>query len=144
MGTREITYGIDRQGNPALLSHKESIAQQLINAIFLAEGQIPNLPIGLNVEKYLYSQSSSVNSSDIELCLRKACGDEFMSNNIGSIDCGVVSLEGVPYFWLSAHLLIDDGGDDTLALVLRHQNDTVTFNYEFLSEGIKKAYNIDS
>ena len=143
MGEREITYGIDKQGKPALLSKKESIAQQIINALFLAEGQIPNLPIGVDVEKYLYSQPSDVQVADIKIALSNACGSQFMTENVESIECGVISIKSVPYFWLSVHLKVDKEEEDTLALVLTRQNDTVTFNYKFLSEGIKKAYNME-
>lgn len=142
MGDREITYSIDKQGKPAFLSKKESIAQQLINALFLGQGQIPNLPIGVNVEQYLYARQSEVQADDIKLNIKKACGDQFVTDNINTIDCGIVNVEGKPYFWLSAHLKVDNEEDDTLALVLTNQNDTVTFNYQFLSDGIKKAYDM--
>lgn len=143
MGNREITYSIDKQGKPALLSQKESIAQQLINALFLIEGNVPNIPIGVDIDKYLYSKPSEVLSLDIEYKLKMTCGEEFMSDNISSVDCGVVDIEGTPYFWLSVHLLTEgDDEDNTLALVLTKQNDTVTFNYQFLNDGIKKAYGI--
>lgn len=142
MGTREITAGTDRQGKPALLSTKESIAQQIINAIFLVPGNIPNLPIGLNIEDYLYKSSSNIQPNEIMTKLKTACGEEFINSNVGSLECGVVNINNIPMFWLSAHLLVDDDENDTMALVLTKQNDTVKFNYEFLSESVKKAYGV--
>lgn len=142
MGVREITYAVDRQGKPALLSEKESIAQQLINAIFLIPGNIPNLPIGLNVMNYLFKTSSEIQPAEILSVLRDTCGDDFVSTNIASLECGVVDIENEPGFWLSARLNVEDE-DNTLALIARGKNDTVHFNYGFLSEGIKKAYAIN-
>lgn len=139
-GDREITYGIDRRGNPALLSKKESVAQQLINAIFMAPGNIPNLPIGLKVEDYLYGNATSIQSSQIFSILKQACGEEFMMNNIDSLDCYLVNLGGDPSFLLDAHIITGDEEGETMALVLTRQNDTVKFNYSFLSEGVKKAF----
>lgn len=140
MGDREVTYGIDRRGNPALLSEKESKAQQLINAVFMAPGNIPNIPIGLKVEDYLFEGSSGIQSSQAFATLKKACGEEFMMNNVQSLDCYLVNLEGNPSFLLSAHLKTDGDKGDTMGLVLTRQNNTVKFNYSFLSEGVKKAF----
>ena len=140
MGEQEITYGMDRRGKPALLSKKESKAQQLINAIFMAPGNIPNLPIGLKVEDYLYGDANSIQSSQAFNALKKACGEEFMVNNVKSLDCYVVDIAGNPSFLLSAHITVDDEEDDTMALVLTRQDETVKFNYSFLSEGVKKAF----
>lgn len=142
MGEREITYGIDRRGNPAMLSNKESIAQRIINAIFMAPGNLPNIPVGLKVEDYLYEHSSSIQSADVFATLKKACGDDFMRDYVKSVECYVVPIQGNPSFLLSVDLTVD-GDDDTMSLVLTKQNDTVKFNYTFLSEGVKKAYGMN-
>lgn len=142
MGVREITYGIDRQGNPALLSEKESIAQQFINAVFLIPGNIPNLPIGLDVMDYLFKTSSSIQKTEILGRLKQACGDNFINDNISSLECGVVNANNEPTFWLCAHLNVPDE-EKILALVVRGRDDNVHFNYGFLSEGIKKAYGMN-
>ena len=71
MGDREVTYTVDRQGKPALLSQKESVAQQLINGVFLVPGNIPNLPIGVDIESYLYT--SKIDTDDVSDKLRKTC-----------------------------------------------------------------------
>lgn len=139
-GELEVTYGMDRRGNPALLSHKESVAQQLINAIFMAPGNIPNLPIGLKVEDYLYEDVVGIQSSQVFSTLKKACGEEFMMNNIKSLDCYTVNLDGSPSFLLSAHIGAKKDEDDTMALVLTRQNETIKFNYSFLSEGVQKVF----
>lgn len=140
MGELEITYGMDRRGKPALLSQKESIAQELINAVFMAPGNIPNLPIGLNVEDYLYEDSSGIQSTQVFSILKKACGEDFMMRNVKSLDCYLVSLGGDPSFLLDARIAADKDTDDTMALVLTRQSDTIKFNYSFLSEGVKKVF----
>lgn len=140
MGVQEVTYGIDRRGQPALLSKKESVAQQLINAVFMAPGNLPNLPIGLNVEDYLYRDASGIQSSQVFATLKKACGEEFMMNNVKSLDCYLVDIKGDPSFVLDSTISVDGEEQDTMALVLTRQSDTVKFNYAFLSEGVKKAF----
>lgn len=142
MGDREVTFAIDRQGKPALLTKKESIAQQIINAIFLAPGNVPNLPIGLNVQDYLFKQASDIRSNEILQILRDACGSTFIDTNVASFDCSVVTMGGIPTFVMIIHLNIDDDEENVMGLVLRKQDDIVKFNYQFLSEGIKKAYGV--
>lgn len=137
MGDREVTYTIDRQGKPALLSQKESRAQQLINGVFLAPGNIPNLPIGVDIESYLYT--SNMDADDVSSKLRKTCGKNFMSSNVNDVSCGIADYDGNPTFFLTASIGVDRD-EDTLGLVITGRNDTVHFNYKFMSEGIKKAY----
>lgn len=139
-GEREITCTIDKQGNPALLSKKESIAQQFINGVFMAPGNIPNLPIGLNIEDFLYRDS--IEPEDIIATLRRTCGPHFIAKNIGEIRCGIVDYNGYPMFWLDASILIDKEEKDSLGLVLLKQDNTVKFNYQFMSDSVKKAYGV--
>lgn len=141
MGDREITYGVDRQGKPALLADKESKAQQLINAIFMVPGNLPNLPIGLNIMDYLFREAAEIDSREITDVLTTALGTTFMSKNIKSLEAQVVNIRSNPTLLLLAHLNVDvDDEQNLLGLVVTGQNDTVRFNYEFLSEGIQKAY----
>lgn len=137
MGDREVTYTVDRQGKPALLSQKESVAQQLINGVFLVPGNIPNLPIGVDIESYLYT--SKIDTDDVSDKLRKTCGRNFMSSNVNNVACGITDYDGNPTFVLTTSVGVDKD-KDTLGLVITGRNDTVHFNYKFMSEGIKKAY----
>lgn len=144
MGTREITYGVDRQGKPALLTEKESIAQQFINGVFMVPGNLPNLPIGLNVVDYLFKEQSEVDEKEVSSILTKALGTAFMTKNIASLECLIVNVESNPTFLLLAHLKVDKEDDNkVLGLVITGQDDTVRFNYQFLSEGLRKAYGME-
>ena len=138
MGDREITYTVDRQGKPALLSSKESKAQQIINGLFMVPGNIPNIPIGVDIEKYLYT--SGPDSSDVVDGLEKACGSDFMSSNMGNIQCGVVNFEGNPTFFVNAELRGDDNEKDSLGLIVTKTDNAVRFNHKFASDSISKAY----
>lgn len=138
MGDREITYTVDRQGKPAMLSVKESLAQQVLNGLFMIPGNIPNIPIGVNIEKYLYT--SGPDSDNISDELEKACGSNFMSSNIGNIECGVVNYEGNPLFFVNAGIRVNDEEKDSLGLVVTKVNNSVRFNHKFASDSINKAY----
>lgn len=138
MGDREITYTVDRQGKPAMLSKKESIAQQIINGIFMVPGNLPNLPIGVDIESYLYSAGAE--SEDVTAKLERTCGTQFMSRNVGNINCSVINYDGCPTICLEAVINVDTDTKDSLGLVVTNQDNAVRFNHKFMSDGIKKAY----
>lgn len=141
-GNREVTYTVDRHGKPALLNEKESMAQEVINGIFMVPGNIPNIPVGVDIERYLYE--SSIDPEDISGKLEKTCGSSFMSNNVTHVDCGISTYEGMAAFWLQVHMGVDKNRDaaDALGLVITKQDDAVRFNHQFMSDGIKKAYGV--
>ena len=61
----ELTFGIDNFGKQNMLSKSESVAQVLINLLFMRPGQMPSLPhLGINIKQYLYKFEEDIDVTE--------------------------------------------------------------------------------
>ena len=87
---KDVSFKFNKYGEPELLSLKDSVAQQIVNALFMVPGNLPSLPhIGVNIRQYLYKNEAEISSSDIEQKLKDACGVMMSSVVIKSVDVSV-------------------------------------------------------
>ena len=133
-GEKDVTFLFDKYGDPELLELKESIAQQIINALFMVPGNLPSLPhIGVNIKQYLYRTDTSYVSAEIEQKLKDACGVVICGVVINSVDFSVqTTSNGQAVFLIMVRIAFPNTKDDTiLGVSVVQTKDIVKFNFAY-------------
>lgn len=64
---KEIGLDIDDFDQQKILSKKDSIAQIVLNVLFMKPGHLPNLPhIGIDINQYLYKRDGDFDPSELK------------------------------------------------------------------------------
>lgn len=70
----DVTFEVDEFNRPKLLNSSETIKNVIMFLLYSKPGQIPSLPsIGMNIEKYLYEDFNSLDTTEIERNLSDQC-----------------------------------------------------------------------
>ncbi len=135
---REVDFGNDNFGKPKVLSQQESVAQVLINLLFLKPGQMPSLPhIGINIKKYLYQFDEKINTEAIKRQIINQCNTLYPYIDTSGLIVTVVKAMNDPVFVIVLPFSIADDGRDLVIVIKRDVSlGTITFNYEFQGKEI--------
>lgn len=136
-GEKDVTFDVDKYGNPHLLTFKESIAQQIINALFMVPGNLPSLPhVGVNIRQYFYKTDTEFVSSEIEQKLKEACGLIISGVVINSVDFSVQTTStGQAIFLLMIRILFPNSKNESvLGISLKDEKKLVKFNFAYSSD----------
>ena len=137
MNNREINFTTDKYNNPVYLSKRDSIAQVIINGLFLKKGNIISHPDrGVDIERYLYKPSDSIDELKILSELKNACGEDLIGNELDSLTFQVVKFKGKEVALILIKLKIDNT-DDIMAISLqREKNNLVRYQYNFINDDV--------
>lgn len=131
----EVTFGTDKYGDPELLDYKTSIAQQIVNALFLVPGNLPSLPkAGVNIKKYMYMSQEELEASApiIKSDLKYTCGAVMSDVVIGGIDFSVqTSSKGEAVFLLIVTVTFPKEETSVLGISIVDSKDRVRFNFDY-------------
>ena len=130
---REATFRFNKYGNPELLPLKESVAQAIINALFMVPGNLPSMPhIGVNIRQYLYRSDVDYVSSDIEASLKAACGTIIHGVVINSVDFSIQKTsDGQAVFLIMIRIVFPQNTESILGVSVVQSNDIVKFNFAY-------------
>lgn len=136
---QEITFRINKYKQTALLNDKESLVQLIMNALLMVPGNLPSQPKkGVDIFQYLYKRVDTDIMSDKVLVDLKYTVGEDVGSFISNLTVDIVDMGGDgPTFLIIIHLLTTSGDDEALALAVQKVNETVKFNYSFLTDAIK-------
>lgn len=136
---QEITFRINKYKQTALLNDKESLVQLIMNALLMVPGNLPSQPKkGVDIFQYLYQRVDTDIMSDKVLVDLKYTVGEDVGSFISNLTVDIVDMGGDgPTFLIIIHLLTTSGDDEALALAVQKVNETVKFNYSFLTDAIK-------
>lgn len=136
MQGREITFDFDKYKRPVLLNTKETIANTIINALFMVPGNSPVNPLnGVNIMQYMYKTYDSINTDEILTALRQTCGDTFATLYIDGVSINSARTPDGDLLIIAINLKMPDTREvDALAIVLKKVDDRVHFNYGFMSD----------
>ena len=119
MNNREINFATDKYNNPVYLSKRDSVAQVIINGLFLKKGNIISHPDrGVDIESYLYKPSDSIDELKILSELKNTCGENLIGNELDSLTFQVVNFKGKEVALIIIKLKIDNT-DDVMAITLQ-------------------------
>lgn len=137
MNGYEIDFKTDKYNKPSYLSKKDSIAQIILNALFMKKGNLPSQPKkGVDIEKYLYKPSDTVDELQLLTDLKYTCGDSLLGGSISSLTFQMVMLDGVEYALLILKLNVDNE-DDLLAISLQKtKKNAIRYQYNFINEDV--------
>ena len=134
---QEITYGINKYKQTALLNDKDSLVQIILNALLMVPGNLPSQPKkGVDIFQYLYKSIDSDAMSDKVLTdLQYTVGDD-IDASIDNLTVDVIDMGEGPMFLLIVHLTADSG-EENIALAIQKVNEKVKFNYSFLTDAVR-------
>lgn len=105
MGAKDVGYGFDDFGKPKVLPIGDSIANTLINLLFLKPGQIPSQPyLGIDITQYLYGFADDmVDASIIKTAITQQAPYLLEYIDVASIQLKIITDEnnqGIMYIFV--------------------------------------------
>lgn len=130
---KDITFHLDKYGNPEMLDVKTSVAQQIINVLFMVPGNLPSLPlVGVNIKKYLYRYDTDYASSEIETKIKEDCGAVISGAVISSVDFSVrTTSKNESVFLILIRVIFPNNEERLLGVTVKESNDIVKFNFDY-------------
>ena len=134
-GQKDVTFGFDKYLNPKLLDRKATIANTIINALFMVPGNIPSMPTkGANIRQYFYKEESYLSSDKIRTDLEDCCGKSICGATLGNIDFSTQQTsEGDIIFVLIIAVKFSVNEQELLGIVMKQTKDSyVKFNFDYV------------
>lgn len=135
---REIDFTTDKYHKPVYLSKRDSVAQVVINGLFMKKGNLPSHPErGVDIEQYIGKPAESIDELAILSDLRNTCGEDIVGNELLGLTFSTVTLEdGIETTLILVKLSIDNT-EDLLAIFLQRRMDsTVRYDYHFINDDV--------
>jgi hypothetical protein len=127
---KEVVFGLDNFQQPKMLSDKETIAQNILNLLFMRPGNLPSLPhIGINIKQYLYKLDSGIDPEEIKDKIYNQCSAVIPYIVLGDIRLFIAEQNGTSMLLL----VIPIEGSDAIIYGFQKESSTggVLFNYDF-------------
>lgn len=136
---QEITFQFNKYQKTTLLSDKESLVQIILNALLMVPGNLPSQPLkGVDIFQYLYHPMESDEMSDKVMADLQYTIGEDLGSSIGNLTVDSMDTEDGTLFLLIIHLISDsEENEEALALAIQKVDQSVHFNYSFLTDAIK-------
>ena len=134
---QDITGGINMYKEGELNDLRNSVADAIINALFLVPGNLPSLPeVGANIEQYFYTEITDSSAAKLESDINAAC--KYLPG--GARIMGVVfdmaqTEDGQVVFVLA--IRISFGEEEELlgiSLLKESGREIIRFNFEYVNQ----------
>lgn len=137
MSGRETNFTTDKYNNPVYLSKRDSIAQDIGNALFMKEGNNISHPDRfVDVEQYLNKPADTVDELKILTDLQKTVGED-VGNCVKSLTFNNIKMESGEDVALLLIKLMVDNTEDLLAITLQREKDNIVrYQYNFINEDV--------
>ena len=117
MSGKEISLSLDGFGRQKVLNEKDTVAQQILNLLFMKPGHLPNMPhLGIDINQYLYSQEGELNTSDLQAKIVGQCTELMPYLINGDVTVTFTENEGIQILLIGIPVTID--GDELLIVGL--------------------------
>lgn len=137
MSGRETNFTTDKYNNPVYLSKRDSIAQDIGNALFMKEGNNISHPDRfVDIEQYLNKPADTVDELKILTDLQKTVGED-VGNCVKSLTFNNIKMESGEDVALLLIKLMVDNTEDLLAITLQREKDNIVrYQYNFINEDV--------
>lgn len=137
MSGRETNFTTDKYNNPVYLSKRDSIAQNIGNALFMKEGNNISHPDRfVDIEQYLNKPADTVDELKILTDLQKTVGED-VGNCVKSLTFNNIKMESGEDVALLLIKLMVDNTEDLLAITLQREKDNIVrYQYNFINEDV--------
>ena len=117
MSGKEISLSLDGFGRQKVLDEKDTVAQQILNLLFMKPGHLPNMPhLGIDINQYLYSQEGELNTADLQAKIVGQCTELMPYLINGDVTVTFTENEGIQILLIGIPVTID--GDELLIVGL--------------------------
>lgn len=83
---REALFAVDAFQKPKSLSLRDTVAQMIINVLFMRPGNLPGLPhIGIDIEQYMYRLDGDFDPEEIKQKIYSQCSELMSFISIGEV-----------------------------------------------------------
>lgn len=137
MSGRETNFTTDKYNNPVYLSKRDSIAQNIGNALFMKKGNNISHPDRfVDIEQYLNKPADTVDELKILTDLQKTVGEN-VGNCVKSLTFNNIKMESGEDVALLLIKLMVDNTEDLLAITLQREKDNIVrYQYNFINEDV--------
>ena len=130
---RELDFGLDHFGNQKMLTLDDSIAQMVINILFLRPGQLPGLPhIGVDIAKYLYKFDDDLEINDLLAEIRVQCSPLMQYIDVNGMVMTVIQYNEQPLLVLNIPLRTGTNNTD-ITIGFKKNEDKITADYALIN-----------
>ena len=129
---KELDFGLNNFGKQTVLSEEDTIAQLILNILFMRPGQMPSMPhIGINIRQYLYSFEENI---DVELLKNKIssqCSTIIPYIDIDNLKVFVVDYRGESILMIIMPIFISLGATNLMIGMKSSEDNGIVFNYQY-------------
>ena len=135
---REVNFKTDKYKKPVYLSKRDSVAQMVLNALFMKQGNYPSHPDRyVDIEQYLGKPADSIDELRILADLKRTCGETLVGDEINNLTFSVVRTENNMDVALILVSLLIDNTEDLMAIAIQKEKDNVVrYKYSFINEAV--------
>lgn len=136
-GTRDVSFEFNKYNEMDLLSEDETIANIIVNSLFLVPGNIPGMPTkGVDLRnKYMYKSEDEYSSETLKTALVNTCGDMIGGAIISDVDLSIQqTTEGESIFLLIVRIMKQDQ-DRLLGITMMEdtpKSEKIRFNFDYV------------
>lgn len=129
---REVSFGLDDFSKPKAMSIKESIAQIILNVLFMRPGNLPSMPwIGINIQRYVYMLEDEVDIDKLKSDIYSQCKAVLSFVDIESVEMYFTPYNGSSVLIINIPINIDGTTIDyMLGFAQDSMNSTVKYNFQ--------------
>lgn len=127
----EMTFGLNNFGKQKILSEGDTIAQLILNILFMKPGQMPSMPhIGINIRSYLYKFDDELDVDALKQKISFQCSEIIPFIDTSGMVLTVVNYRGESILMIIIPVLIS-GESKNIIMGFRNGDDNdIIFNYQ--------------
>lgn len=128
----EVAFGVDSFGKPKVLSDKDTIAQLIINILYLRPGQLPSMPmLGIDIYNYITPSVGEEGLNDLSAYITSQCAALAPYIELTGTSAKLMTYQGKPILLIIIPITINGESETLLVGARKDTNGRVIFNYEF-------------
>lgn len=128
----EIAFGVDSFGKPKVLSDRDTLAQLIINILYLRPGQLPSMPmIGIDIYNYITPSVGEEGLNDLSTHITTQCSALAPYIELTGTFVKLMTYQGRPILLIIIPISYNGTQETLLVGARKDTNGRVIFNYEF-------------
>ena len=129
---REVAFGVDSFGKPKVLSDRDSLAQLIINILYLRPGQLPSMPmLGIDIYNYITPSVGEEGLNNLSTHITKQCSVLAPYIELTGTYVKLMTYQGRPILLIIIPISYEGKTETLLVGARKDTNGRVIFNYEF-------------
>lgn len=136
-GTKDVSFGFNKYNEMDVLSEDETIANTIVNSLFLSPGNVPGLPTkGVDLRnKYMYKTDDSYSSEALKNAIINTCGRTVCGAIISDVDISIQKTTTEESIFLVIVRIIKGGKEKILGITMmedKSKSEKIKFNFDYI------------